>query len=289
MAVLLLTLLMAGTDPEVPLRPLGRLSHPPIREASGIVASRRHPGIYWIHNDSANPPRLFAVRRDGSLVREYAVSVPNVDWEDIAADEHGHLFIGDIGNNGNLLPLRMIYQLDEPDPLGDPQPAGTELTVLKATTATYYRFPPGGRFDAEGLAVDGDRALVVAKTFDGRDAEVYAVPLRPPAPLFHPAVPERVATLEGFTRPVTGADLSRDGRRLVVCSGSSIGVYQRTAGDHWIPIALRRFRGGDQVEAVAWDGDDLILAGEGRGVYRITAADWRRGTRPEPAASRPGR
>src|SRR4051794_5227814 len=101
----LLTLLLAAADPEVRLRPIGRLAHPAIRETSGIVASRRHPGIYWVHNDSANAPRLFAVRRDGTLVREYAVSVPNIDWEDIATDDDGRLYLGDIGNNDGLLPL----------------------------------------------------------------------------------------------------------------------------------------------------------------------------------------
>ena len=48
-----------------PLEPIGRLDHPAIREASGIVASRRYPGIFWVHNDSGNPPALYAVRRDG--------------------------------------------------------------------------------------------------------------------------------------------------------------------------------------------------------------------------------
>src|SRR5206468_8997829 len=87
-----------------------------IREVSGIVASRRHPGVFWVHNDSGNAAALFAVRRDGSLVREYAVKAPSLDWEDIAVDDAGHLYLGDIGNNAGLLPIRTIYEIDEPDP-----------------------------------------------------------------------------------------------------------------------------------------------------------------------------
>src|SRR4051795_12516953 len=87
------------------LEPIGRLAHPAIREASGIVQSRRFPGIFWTHNDSGNPPSLFAVTREGSLVREYKVAVPNVDWEDIAIDDDGHLYLGEIGNNDGRLPL----------------------------------------------------------------------------------------------------------------------------------------------------------------------------------------
>src|SRR5215207_10525891 len=111
-----LALLVAAGPDVTGLERLGRLDHPAIREASGVVASRRHPGIFWVHNDSQNPPALFAVRRDGSLAGEFAVGVPNVDWEDIAVDDQGHLYLADIGNNAGLLPVRAIYRLDEPDP-----------------------------------------------------------------------------------------------------------------------------------------------------------------------------
>lgn len=283
-AVLVTLLALVGAGPAdaplVALERLGRLDHPAIVEASGIVRSRQHPGIFWVHNDSGNPPALFAVRRDGSLVREYRVGVPNVDWEDIATDDAGHLYIGDVGNNDNRLPLRAVYRLDEPDP------SAGGASVLRVQSATYYRFPPGGRFDAEGLVIDGGRALIVAKTFDGRPAEVYAVPLDPPAPLVRPAVPQRVGTLPGFTAAVTGASLSADGRRLVVCSLGAAGVFLRAGRDGWTPRALRSFRSGDQIEAVTWDGDDVVLAGEGRGLFRIPAAAWR-STRPPNRTPRP--
>ncbi len=266
---LFLTLLLADPFPAVPIERLGRLDHPAIREASGIVRSRRHPGIFWVHNDSGNPPALFAVRRDGTLVREYRVGVPNVDWEDIATDDHGHLFIGEIGNNGGKLPVRAVYQLDEPDPFAEDGSG-----PLKVTTASYYRFPAAGAFDAEGLFIQGDRAWIVAKTFDQRPAELYTIPLKPPATLVRPAIPEKVGSLPRFNEPATGADLSPDGSRLVVCSLHSVGVYQQEKGGGWTPIALRSFESDDQIEAVAWDGDDIVIAGEKRGIFRIRSSDW---------------
>ena len=242
----------------------GRLGHPPLREASGIVASRRHPGIFWVHNDSGNPPAIFAIRRDGTLVREYAVAAPNLDWEDIATDDQGHLFVGDIGNNKNLLPLRVIHRLDEPDPA---VPADKPLPV---TSSTYYRFPDAGRFDAESLVIDGKRILLVAKARDGREAELYTLPLDPPAPLVRPALPTRAGTLPGFVEPATGADLSADGTRLAVCSVQAARVYRRS-GESWVLEAENRFR-AKQVEGIAWDGAALILVDEDRDVFRIAPA-----------------
>jgi hypothetical protein len=262
--------LLAGL-PSEPLEPVGRVSHPAIREASGVVRSRRYPEIFWVHNDSGNLPALFAIRRDGSLVREYAVDVLNIDWEDIATDDDGHLYLGDIGNNAGRLPVRAIYRLDEPDPS---KPAAGPL---KVNLKTYYRFPRGGAFDAESLFIDGGRAIIVAKTFDRREAELFAIPLSPPAPLLRPALPEAAGSLPEFREPATGADLSADGLRLAVCGVDVARVYERTkAGRPWRLIGTVHYR-SDDIEAICWDGFDLILVGEGRGIHRIAEAAWRGG------------
>jgi hypothetical protein len=270
MRCLIFGILIAVIGPA--LEPLGTLSHPAIREASGIVKSRRYPGVYWVHNDSGNRPVLFAVRRDGSLIREFEVAIPNIDWEDVATDDQGHLYLGEIGNNDRRLPLRAVYRLDEPDP------AQARDKPLAVTSASYYRFPPDGRFDAEGLFIDGNRAIVVAKYLDGREAELFAVRLEPPAPLLRAVLPERVGTLPGFTEPATGADLSADGRLLAVGSYGVARVYERAKGGAWRPIGTVRYE-ADGIEAICWDGRDLVLAGEGRGLYRIAEARWRNGRR----------
>jgi hypothetical protein len=260
--------LAVASGPPSELERIGRLVDPAIVEASGIVASRRHPGIFWVHNDSGNPPALFAVRRDGSLVRSYRVEAPNVDWEDIALDGSGHLYLGDIGNNDLRLPIRAIHRLDEPDPAGpdDGKP-------LKPTASTFHGFPAGARFDAEGLFVDRGKAFVVTKRFDGKEAEVFAVKLDPPAPLLRPSLPERVATLPGCVEPVTGAALSPDGKLLAVVTTRAARVYQAESGG-WSPVASVPFEAPD-VEAICWDGADLVLASEDRSIYRIAERDWK--------------
>ena len=192
-----------------------------IPEASGIVKSRRYPGIFWVHNDSGNPPLLFAIRGDGRIVRQFRLGVPNIDWEDIAIDDQGHLYLGDIGNNTRALPLRAIYRIDEPDP-GSPADK-----PVAASAVTFYALPAENRFDAESLFYDRGTAILVAKYLDGREAELFAVPLEPPSPLLRPAQPRSIGRLPGFTEPATGADLSADGTLLAVCSTAVTRVYRR--------------------------------------------------------------
>ena len=110
----------------------GRLDERRIPEASGIVKSRRHAGIFWVHNDSGNPPLLFAIRGDGRIVRQFRLAIPNIDWEDIAIDDQGHLYLGDIGNNTGALPLRVIYRIDEPDPNAQAD------KPISASAVTFY-------------------------------------------------------------------------------------------------------------------------------------------------------
>jgi hypothetical protein len=86
-----------------------------IDESSGMVRPRRHPGVFWTHNDSGGTPELFAVDRAGRLLgRVRLPGVRNRDWEDLAygpcgdpgtdldrplPERHRCLWIGEFGDN----------------------------------------------------------------------------------------------------------------------------------------------------------------------------------------------
>jgi hypothetical protein len=189
---LMLSWTTAGSQPP-PLEPAGRLDVRLVPEASGIVKSRRHTGIFWVHNDSGNPPLLFAIRADGKIVRQFRLNVPNIDWEDIAIDDQGHLYVGDIGNNLGALPVRAIYRIDEPDP------ALPAERALPASAVSRYALPRGNRFDAESLDYDQGNAIVIAKYLDGREAEVFSVPFDPSSRSPRPADPRSIGRLAGLS------------------------------------------------------------------------------------------
>src|SRR4051795_143863 len=108
---------------------VGTMSDKRITEASGVVASRTYPGIFWTHNDG-NDGVLFAIHRDGSLVGCAKLDVKVRDWEDIANDHDGNLYVGDIGNNSENRKHVMVYRIREPDPatlkLHDPHKIAVE-------------------------------------------------------------------------------------------------------------------------------------------------------------------
>lgn len=267
-SILALLAMSFESPPGLELR--GRLDRQLMPEASGIVKSRRFADIFWVHNDSGNPPLLFAVHSDGRVVRQFRLEVPNIDWEDIAIDDQGHLYLGDIGNNRGVLPLRTIYRIDEPDP------AMPIERPLKASAATFYSLPRSMRFDAESLVFDRGTALLLAKYLDGREAELFTVPFEPPAPLARPARPVSLGRLGGFVEPATGASLHPARTLLGVCSYRVTRVYRREDGPPpaWRLISEVRYD-ATSIEGIAWDGFDLVLVAEGGPIYRLAEKTWR--------------
>jgi hypothetical protein len=95
----------AGEQAEVLLR----IDDPRVVESSGLVASRRHAGVLWTHNDSGDAARLFAIGRDGRVLATLRLAgVQARDWEAMAVgrDDRGApaLFVGDIGDNQGVWP-----------------------------------------------------------------------------------------------------------------------------------------------------------------------------------------
>ena len=80
-----------------------------LSEVSGI--SITHPDTLWLHNDSGDRPVLFKVSPEGEILDSvYIEGAQNVDWESLAADDRGNLYICDVGNNGNRRKDLRIYQ-----------------------------------------------------------------------------------------------------------------------------------------------------------------------------------
>jgi hypothetical protein len=253
---LLAAALLGAPAPRGDLEPLPPIRDPEVVELSGLAASRRHPGVFWGHNDSGHPPRLLALDTDGRLLHAFPTSAPNLDWEDLALDGRGRLHVADIGNNLRLLPTRTIYVFDEPDPAAPP---GAD-PLLPVQTLTFA-YPDRRPFDAEALAVDGDRLLLLSKERGTAPARLFTVAI-PGEAGAHRVTLEPAGTLQGFEGQVTAADLSPDGRHLLVVGYDRAAVFER-AGDppRWTKRSeVRHDLAG--CEAAAWDGADAILATE---------------------------
>jgi hypothetical protein len=197
------------------------LTEAELLEASGIVASRTSAGVLWLHNDSGDTPRLFAVGTDGEALGRLTLRGASArDWEDIAAadcpDGGGQcLWVGDLGDNAMARDDAAIYAVREPvveGPFGDVE------------TDDFWRFPVSygeERPNVEALLVSPDAADIwVLEKVEGDTARIFhaAGPLNDAeTTIFAPAGQLRSpgAAIPGG-RMITGADLHPTGRRVLL-------------------------------------------------------------------------
>jgi hypothetical protein len=240
---------------------LGYIEDPRITESSGVVASRQHPGVFWTHNDGAKSYLLFAMTREGKSLGSFhlAGAVLN-DWEDIAIDNEGHLFVGDIGNNDARRFSIAVHEIDEPDP----KASGTSVRVKRSW---HLRFPKAP-FDCETLFVWAGFGYVVSKVFNDERAEIYRFPLTPQS---EPETLEFVARLK-IDSPVTGGDITNDGKLLGLVAKSGAYVYSINGN---IPKAAKlkpahtRFK-HEHVEGCCFVPDGLLATAETREIFLFT-------------------
>ncbi len=186
----------------------GSIEASEIGEASGIAASRKNPGVLWVHNDSGDSARIFAMGSDGRHLGTYSIpGAAAYDWEDIAVGPgpepgESYIFIGDIGDNARARSHVTLYRV--PEPIVDPDAAPVEHTApgVAALGMVY----PGGPADAECLMVDpvSRDIFIVTKEADGR-SRVYRSPY--PQPAGERANMELVAALAFGTGALPGSTL----------------------------------------------------------------------------------
>ncbi len=213
----------------------GTVSSDALDETSGIAASRRVDDVWWVHNDSGDSARVFAIGSVGQTLGEYALSgATAVDWEDIAAGPGpasgvSYLYVGDIGDNTKTRTSVQVYRV--PEPLADPvNPLGAPQTLTGVATLNL-RYPNGAH-DAEGLIVDptnGD-IFVITKDLAGGVAQVFRAPASAPTNGSTTAL-TKVATVSlGAAQGVTAADVTPTGDVVALRTYFGVFLYPRAAG-----------------------------------------------------------
>jgi len=248
-----------------------------IDEASGLAFSRSNADILWVHNDSGDKPRFFALRSDGTLAATYRLSGINAqDWEDMAAGPgpaagKNYLYLGDIGDNAEKRASIVVHRVEEPAVA-----AGLEGTTVDLDTFESFQFKyPGGAHNAETLIVDPITAdlYIVTKKSDGK-SKVF----RAAAPLNSSGTTtlEDVADLD-FTsgalssatvKLTTGGDVTPDGSVVAVRTYTEAFFWPRMPGT---PLHAA-FSEAPCFKTLALEpqGETLAFSADGQGFYTLS-------------------
>ena len=252
-----------------------------LEEISGIAASRRSPGIFWIHNDAPRPARVDAIDETGKRRGRLRIDgVRAVDWEDIASyevDGKAWLLIGDIGDNAGKRKDYELIAVEEPALRAD----GLTQPVRPAWRMRF-RYPDGSH-DVEAMAVDvaAREVLLVSKH---APPVLYSLPLGPGGPVV--ALARKRLTLDIIPQPSgdallarfpaarfggspTGLDIDSRNRNAALLTYRDVWVFPRQRKQSWIQALAQRpqrllLPPMAQAEAIGFDrdGSAILVSGE---------------------------
>jgi len=244
----------------------GHLQSKEMNEISGIAASGINSNLYYIHNDSGDTSRFFAIFPDGELRSTvYFKGDPKErlgvgDCEDIAVGPgpvkgKSYVYMGDIGDNYAVRPYITVYRMEE------------EASWAKESISTAHAVPvhfkyPDSPKDAETLMIDpiGKLIYIVSKRQDS--VTVYTSPLNFKAN--DTLVLQKRCRLyfPGYKlfRWITAGDISKDGKQVIIKSYVKVYYWKRQGGEPiWQTMqrkpAILPYITEKQGEAIGFDPD----------------------------------
>lgn len=278
----LLSVLLAscsGTSQEIPTN-TKKLS---LKEASAVAVSKASPYI-WVAEDSGNKNRIYGLDADGKIAHTVTVTnAPNVDWEDLATDEEGNVYIGDFGNNDNVRKDLSIYKVNAAD-------LKNEKAVSPAKITFYYpeqqQFPPKKSelfYDAESFFFyKGNFYLFTKNRSKGFDGTVLLYKVPNQAGHHKAQLLGKFKACDSYHKcAITSADISPDGKKVVLLSASKVWLLSGFTADNFLGGTTQMFELNDvtQKEGVCFkDNETLLVVDEkskktGGNLYEIKLAD----------------
>jgi hypothetical protein len=239
---------------------VGKMNKEEVMESSGIELA--DDSNFWTHADGGNLPVLYKVDATGKLLNVLEVpNTANQDWEDLAKDEEGHIYIGDFGNNENKRHNLRIFRINE-------QAAG-QVDTIRFTYADQNLFPPekaDRNFDCEAFFYHRGHLYLFTKDRGKNElVKVYKVPAKPGSYEASAIDSIQISTM------ITAADISPDGKKMALLGYGNIYLFDIKGTDDFfsgkkycIP-----FEKTGQAEALVFiNNTDFVFTNEGGKIFK---------------------
>ncbi|KAK7489187.1 hypothetical protein BaRGS_00019565, partial [Batillaria attramentaria] len=223
---------------------LGKVKDLRLDEASGLAASRKHPGVFYTHNDKGGRARIFALSAEtGEVLATLKIEgAVNKDWEDIC-----------VGPSASGKAANTIYKVREPDTI--------QNDSLKVEDTLKFKWREQ---DAESLMIDPEGNLYIISKVKGGQALFAKLPASgwgasDPEPI--PESDTARLNIETNKNDPQGADISPDGTEILVKAEKAVYYYAVPKKDYLKvvrdtePQKVETYKRRKDGEAVAWKAD----------------------------------
>jgi len=194
--------------------------------------------LIWMINDSGNKPEVFGLNQQGGIEKIIKVNAKNYDWEDLTSDEKGNLYIGDFGNNNQKRKKLNILKIANQDVLN-----GDKVEVEKISFE-YPKLTDKKKvsFDAEGFFYHENYFYIFTKSRQKKKLGRTVLFKVPNKKGNHVAeFISEYSFCNSVNCRITAADISIDGKKVVLLSHKSVFVLTNFKIDNFFSGKLKEF------------------------------------------------
>jgi hypothetical protein len=231
-----------------------------LKEVSGTEIAPKSE-LIWMVNDGGNKPVLFGLNSKGNIIKEIKIKAKNHDWEDLASDEKGTIYIGDFGNNANKrknLSIIIVEQneLDEKK---------AEVDEIEFEYPNQFEFPPKNRnkyFDTEAFFYFKSALYLLTKSrVPGNYGKttLYKIPAKKGK--YTAEIVSKFESCKERECRITSADISPNGKKLVLLSQKKVLIFSDFKDDQFFSGELTtiNLRYRSQKESITFKDDHTLL------------------------------
>ncbi|MCW5520399.1 hypothetical protein J1N09_11145 [Aureitalea sp. L0-47] len=251
-----------------------------MKEISGFESAEGET-ILWSINDSGNDPKVYGYNPTTNKIDKTirVVNAKNEDWEDLAIDTEGSIYIGDFGNNSNKRKNLAIYKLSSEAKKGGKYKA----EKISFRYEDQKKFPPKRskrNYDVEAFISFNDSLYLFTKNrsskFDGT-TKVYRLPDTPGE-----AIAELIGSYKTCSKKstcmITAASINRSRTKIALLSHDKVWLLSEFEGDDFFGGKIEQIslQHDSQKESISFKNDStLYIADErvsiyGGNIYELT-------------------
>ncbi|HEY9185727.1 MAG TPA: hypothetical protein VIM94_10400 [Salegentibacter sp.] len=259
---------------------LKKIQHLPsaVKEVSGMekFPNSRH---LWMINDSGNKNMLYGLKPGNSNLKTIEIkNAKNKDWEDLARDLSGNLYIGDFGNNRNKREDLVIYKIKNPETNTSGETTATKIFFRLEDQKEYPPKRKNRNFDIEAFAHLNGKLYLFTKNRSSKSngiSKIYRLPDEPGE--YTAQLIGKIKTCKKNSCRITAAAVSQDQEKLVLLTNNSVYIITDFKNDNFANGKIEYLELGhnSQKESVCFkDSTSLYIADEqtaatGRHLYEF--------------------
>lgn len=232
-----------------------------VSESSGLTYFN---GEFITLNDSGNDQSIFFINSTGKLLKKVLLTnCKNVDWEDLAVDPKGTIYIGDFGNNMNRRKNLCVYKINYNQLDQKPEQINFSLS-------DQDKFPPSiqnRNFDLEAMIYFKDSLYLFSKNnTKPYNGYVKCYSLTPTAGTQIAQLKDSVFLGgDGFyNNTVTSADYDFKNNRLYLLCYRHLYIFWDFNGNNFLKGKFMKLNFGwlTQKESVCVVNDEIFISDE---------------------------